>query len=179
MSPIAFMMNAFLAAATAVGRSHQKPISRYDERPTRPQPASRMMKSPASTSTSIENTKRFRYAKKRRSSRSPCMYPIEYAWIRKPTPVTTSSMITESGSTRIETCDWNCPAETQCQPVETSTRWSGLRRSSETSATQEAMKPPRMAPEAMTPTVRRETDEPMAVVNASPARGAASAIQAA
>jgi hypothetical protein len=37
-------MNAFLAAATALGRSHQKPIRRYDERPTRPQPASRMTK---------------------------------------------------------------------------------------------------------------------------------------
>ena len=39
-SPKAFMMNAFFAAATALGRSCQKPISRYDERPTRPQPTS-------------------------------------------------------------------------------------------------------------------------------------------
>ena len=144
-----------------------------------PQPASRMTKSPASTSSSIEKTKRFRYAKKRRSSRSPCMYPIEYAWIRNPTPVTTSNMITESGSTRIETCDWNCPAETQCQPVESSTRCPGLRRSSDTSATQDATKPARIAPEATTPTVRRETDEPIAMVNARPASGVASAIQAA
>ena len=72
-SPIAFITNAFLAAATAVGRCHQKPISRYDERPTRPQPASRNTKFPASTSSSIEKTKRFRYAKKRFSSSSPAM----------------------------------------------------------------------------------------------------------
>ena len=72
-SPIAFMTNAFLAAATAVGRCHQKPISRYEERPTRPQPASRKTKFPASTSSSIENTKRLRYAKNRFSSSSPGM----------------------------------------------------------------------------------------------------------
>src|SRR3979490_2824885 len=35
-SPIAFIANAFFAAATAVGRSCQKPISRYELRPTRP-----------------------------------------------------------------------------------------------------------------------------------------------
>ena len=87
-----------------------------------PQPASRITKSPARTSSSIEKTKRFRYAKKRRSSRSPCMYPIEYAWIRKPMPVTTSSITTESGSTRIDTWVSKRPAETQCQPVDTSTR---------------------------------------------------------
>ena len=56
-SPKAFMMNAFLAAATASGRSCQKPISRYDARPTSPQPTSRIRKFPAWTSRSIEKTK--------------------------------------------------------------------------------------------------------------------------
>ena len=56
-SPAAFMTNAFLAAATALGRSWWKPISRYEERPTRPQPTSRIRKLPARTSSSIEKTK--------------------------------------------------------------------------------------------------------------------------
>jgi hypothetical protein len=55
-SPTAFMTNAFLAAAIADGRSCQKPISRYDERPTRPQPASSRSRFPLWTSSSIEKT---------------------------------------------------------------------------------------------------------------------------
>jgi hypothetical protein len=56
-SPNAFMMNAFLAASTAVRRWCQKPIRRYDDRPTRPQPASTISRFPPSTSRSIEKTK--------------------------------------------------------------------------------------------------------------------------
>ena len=55
-SPIALITNAFLAAATALGRSCQKPISRYEERPTSPQPTSRISRFPAWTSSSIEKT---------------------------------------------------------------------------------------------------------------------------
>ncbi len=62
-SPNAFITNAFFAAATASGRSCQKPISRYEARPTRPQPASRSRKLPAWTSSSIEKTKSDMYAK--------------------------------------------------------------------------------------------------------------------
>ena len=62
-SPIAFITNAFLAAATALGRSCQKPISRYEERPTSPQPTSRINRFPAWTSNSIENTNNAMYAK--------------------------------------------------------------------------------------------------------------------
>ena len=62
-SPIAFMMNAFLAAAIALGRSCQKPISRYDDKPTIPQPASRSSRLPPCTSRSIEKTKSDMYAK--------------------------------------------------------------------------------------------------------------------
>jgi hypothetical protein len=50
------MMNAFLAAATALGRSCQNPIRRYDESPTRPQPISRKSRFPPWTSISIEKT---------------------------------------------------------------------------------------------------------------------------
>ena len=56
-SPIAFITNAFFAAATASGLWCQNPISRYDARPTRPQPTSRRRKFPACTSMSIEKTK--------------------------------------------------------------------------------------------------------------------------
>src|SRR6266545_2672109 len=45
-SPIAFMTNAFFAAAIALGRSCQKPIRRYEESPTIPQPASRSSRLP-------------------------------------------------------------------------------------------------------------------------------------
>ena len=62
-SPNAFMMKAFFAARTALGRSCQKPIRRYDERPTRPQPTSSMSRLPPSTSSSIEKTKNAMYAK--------------------------------------------------------------------------------------------------------------------
>jgi hypothetical protein len=55
-SPTAFMMKAFFAAAIALGRSCQKPISRYDERPTSPQPARSINRFPPWTSSSIEKT---------------------------------------------------------------------------------------------------------------------------
>ena len=62
-SPNAFITNAFFAAATADGFSCQKPISRYDERPTSPQPTSSSSRLPPSTSSSIEKTKNDMYAK--------------------------------------------------------------------------------------------------------------------
>ena len=62
-SPNAFMTNAFFAAATADGFSCQKPIRRYDERPTSPQPASSSRRFPPWTSSSIEKTKSDMYAK--------------------------------------------------------------------------------------------------------------------
>ena len=56
-SPKAFMMNAFFPACTAVARWCQKLISRYEERPTRPQPTSSRSRLPDWTSISIEKTK--------------------------------------------------------------------------------------------------------------------------
>ena len=51
------------ATLIALGRSCQKPISRYDERPTRPHPASSMSRLPPWTSRSIEKTNSAMYAK--------------------------------------------------------------------------------------------------------------------
>ena len=62
-SPTAFMTNAFFAAATAAGRSCQKPMRRYEERPTRPQPARSIRRLPPSTRRSIEKTNSDMYAK--------------------------------------------------------------------------------------------------------------------
>ena len=56
-SPNALTMNAFFAAAIALGRSWWKPINRYDERPTRPQPTSSISRLPPCTSSNIEKTK--------------------------------------------------------------------------------------------------------------------------
>ncbi len=64
-SPTRFTMNAFFPASTAAARRYQKPISRYEQRPTASQKTYRRRKSPASTSIVIENTNRFRYAKYR------------------------------------------------------------------------------------------------------------------
>ncbi len=54
------MTNALMPASVAVLRRYQKLISRYDAAPTNAQPTIRKKKFPASTSSSIENTKKFR-----------------------------------------------------------------------------------------------------------------------
>src|SRR6185503_18277552 len=92
--------NAFFPACAADGRVYQKPISRYEQTPTPSQPTNMRRKLSARTSVSIENMNRFRYRKKRRNDGSCAMYPVEYTWIRKPTPVTTSTMTDDSGSSR-------------------------------------------------------------------------------
>ncbi len=64
-SPITFITNAFRAASTADRRWYQKPIRKYELRPTSAHPMIRKMKFPARTSSSIENTKMSMYVKKR------------------------------------------------------------------------------------------------------------------
>ncbi len=59
------MTNALMPASVAVVRRYQKLISMYDAAPTNAQPMISSRKLPARTSSSIENTKKFRYAKKR------------------------------------------------------------------------------------------------------------------
>jgi len=53
-SPTRLTTNAFRLAKIAVGRVYQKPISRYDTRPTASQPKNSCMKLLAITSISIE-----------------------------------------------------------------------------------------------------------------------------
>ena len=60
MSPTRLTMKAFLAAAAAECLCCQKPISRYDARPTPSQPRNRPRKLADSTSTSIAATNRLR-----------------------------------------------------------------------------------------------------------------------
>jgi hypothetical protein len=68
--------NAFTDALDARRRSNQKPISRYEQRPTPSHPRNVSRKLLASTSTSIEAANRLKKAKKRPKRGSPCMYPI-------------------------------------------------------------------------------------------------------
>src|SRR3954470_21475008 len=64
-SPTTLMTNALMPACVAVVRRYQNEISMYDAAPTNAQPTSRITKLPARTSSSMLNTKKFRYAKKR------------------------------------------------------------------------------------------------------------------
>ena len=54
-SPTRLTMNAFRFAKIAVGRVYQKPISRYETRPTASQPKNSCRKLLLMTSISIEN----------------------------------------------------------------------------------------------------------------------------
>ena len=54
-SPTRLTRNAFRLAKIAVGRVYQKPISRYDTRPTASQPKNSCRKLLLITSISIEN----------------------------------------------------------------------------------------------------------------------------
>jgi hypothetical protein len=56
-------MNAFLPAAAFCGSSNQKPISRYEARPTPSQPTKSTRSERPSTRSSMKKRKRFRYAK--------------------------------------------------------------------------------------------------------------------
>ena len=64
-SPSTLMTNALMPAFVAVPRRYQKLMSMYDAAPTNAQPTMSSRKLPARTSSSIEKTKKFRYAKKR------------------------------------------------------------------------------------------------------------------
>ena len=64
-SPSTLMTNALMPAAVAVVRRYQNEISMYDAAPTNAHPTISSRKLAARTRTSIEKTKKFRYAKKR------------------------------------------------------------------------------------------------------------------
>ena len=62
-SPMRLTMNAFLPAAAFSGSSNQNPISRYEARPTPSQPTKSTSSERPSTSRSMKNRNRLRYAK--------------------------------------------------------------------------------------------------------------------
>ena len=64
-SPIRLTTNAFMPARALPKSVYQKPMSRYEHSPTPSQPKNRITKLSPSTSSSIENTNRLRYEKKR------------------------------------------------------------------------------------------------------------------
>ena len=65
MSPTRVVMNAFFAAAAALGRSIQNPMSKYDASPTSSQKTNSKSKLFEMTTPSIAPEKKERYAKKR------------------------------------------------------------------------------------------------------------------
>src|ERR1700712_5145882 len=91
-----------------------------------------------STRTSIDAAKRLRYAKNREKRASPCMYPMEYRWMRVPTPVTNNVIVDDSGSTRKRKSTRNVPAWIHVNPCETLDRVSGLSERRAKNATTEA-----------------------------------------
>ena len=65
MSPMRVVMNAFFAAAAAVGFSIQNPMSKYDASPTSSQKMKSRSRLFAMTRPSIAPEKKDKYAKKR------------------------------------------------------------------------------------------------------------------
>ena len=59
-SPRTLITNALIPARVAVVRRYQNEIRKYDAAPTKAQPTIKRTKFPASTSRSIEKTKKFR-----------------------------------------------------------------------------------------------------------------------
>ncbi len=66
-----------------------------------------------STSISIEKTNRLRYTKNLENFGSPCMYPIEYRWMRVPMPVMNRAIVIDSGSARNPTFTSKPPTTSQ------------------------------------------------------------------
>ena len=62
-SPMRFTTNALRPAAAFAASVNQNPMSRYEQSPTPSQPTKRIGRLAPVTSSSIENVKRFRYAK--------------------------------------------------------------------------------------------------------------------
>ena len=105
-SPTAFMMNAFLAAAIALGRSWRKPISRY-EREADEAPADEQEQQVAAAGRAAASRRRTAPCRRRSAAprrRRPCSRSSRRR-SATPTPATISIMKTESGSTRIAQAD--------------------------------------------------------------------------
>ncbi len=102
---------------------------------------------------------------------------MEYSWISQPTPVTTSIITTDSGSTRMLTSTTKLPPESQRQPVETIERCESSRVSRSISASTESTNPARIESDATRVTRRLETLEPTAMLKERPSSGVSSTSQ--
>ena len=94
-----------------------------------------------STSTSMKTMKRLRYEKYRAYPGSSRMYPTLNRWIRLPTPVTISSMTTESWSTWNARSIWSRSTGSQGQSVTMTGACGGCRQSSRNTPTETAKAP--------------------------------------
>src|SRR5262245_21522293 len=98
MSPMRVVINAFFAAAAALGRSIQKPMSKYEASPTSSQNMKSSSKLLAITTPSIAPEKNDRHAKKRQKSLSSAMKPTLKTKIHRPTSEIITSTAAASGS---------------------------------------------------------------------------------
>ncbi len=118
------------------------------------------------------------YAKYRRSSSSPAMYPIEYQTISPPTPETMSIITTESGSTRISIPTSKSPAASQVYAVESCSRSSASLDQRPKNATSAPAKATNVVRVEIQPAVRREIHGPVSVIASAPPSGASRQTQA-
>ena len=97
--------------------------------------------------------------------------------MRPPTPVTTSIITSESGSTRISSETLNCPAPSQVNAVESSDRSSGFSPSEAMKAQSAPAKPTNTDAVEMIPACRRVMRVPASRIARKPPRGARRQIQ--
>src|SRR5438874_11262496 len=96
MSPMRVVMNAFFAAAAALGFSIQNPISKYDASPTNSQQTKRRRRLFAMTTPSIAPEKNERYAKDRVKFLSSAMEPTLKTKMQSPMSAMITSMAAAS-----------------------------------------------------------------------------------
>src|SRR5262249_55416760 len=152
-SPMRLTMKAFLPASEADVFWNQKPMSRYEQRPTPSQPTNITRKFEPRTSTSMNEANRFRYEKYRAYSlsASSCMYAVEYTWMSDPIPVTTRIITADSGSSRNASATEKSPEVSHVNARWTRTRLSGSIPTSLTTAATEMANDISMAPHAIAP----------------------------
>ena len=76
-SPVRVVMNAFLPASEAIFFSNQKPIKRYEVKPTSSQKTNSSRKLLAITNPNMEKVKSDKKEKNRENRGSPAIYPTE------------------------------------------------------------------------------------------------------
>ena len=121
----------------------------------------------------MKKTNRFSRAKKRAKSLSPCMYPIEYRWIRAATPVMKRAMVTDSGSTRKPTSTVSPPTGNHSKSTWEKTRSSPGRSTRPMKTAIVAAKEPPSTAVANQPAAGSPSRRPARVSTTKPARGRA------